>query len=91
MTRIMVGWVDVYGGFWKNLLCFLRESEPRSGGRFSPWKSGHFFCKQYLAVIRQLQRLLEEFQVFFFGKVDTNPEVDSWSCPGAVRTWKSGH
>ena len=29
---------------------FLRESEPRSRGRLSPWKSGHYFYKQYLAV-----------------------------------------
>ena len=41
--------------------------------------------------IRQLQRLLEEFQVFFYVKVDTYPEVDFRACPGAVRTKKSGH
>ena len=41
--------------------------------------------------LRQLQRLLEEFQVFFHVKVDTNPEVDFRACPGAVRTRKSGH
>ena len=32
-----------------NLLYFLRERVPRSRGRFSPWKSGHYFYKQYLA------------------------------------------
>ena len=41
--------------------------------------------------LRQLQRLLEEFQVFFYVKVDTNSEVDFGACPGAVRTRKSGH
>ena len=41
---------DLSGGFWNNLLYFLREREPRSRGRFSPWKSGHYFHKQYLAV-----------------------------------------
>ena len=30
-------WSDVYGGFWKNLLYFLRECVLRSLGRFSPW------------------------------------------------------
>ena len=40
---------------------------------------------------RQLQRLLEEFLVFFYLKVDWNPEIDVWACPGAVRTRKSGH
>ena len=39
----------------------------------------------------QLQRLLEEFQVFFYVKVDTYPEVDIRAFPGAVRTRKSGH
>ena len=41
--------------------------------------------------LRQLQRLLEEFLVFFYVKVDTNPGVDFRACPGAVRTRKSGH
>ena len=41
--------------------------------------------------LRQLQRLLGEFQVFFYVKVDSNPEVDFRACPGAVRTRKSGH
>ena len=40
--------------------------------------------------IRQQQRFLEEFQVFFYVEVDLNPEVDSWACPGAVRTRNSG-
>ena len=40
--------------------------------------------------LRQLQRLLEEFLVFFYVKVDSIPEVDLWACPGAVRTRKSG-
>ena len=56
-------WSDVYGGYWKNLLSFLRECVLRSRGRFSPRKSGHCFYKEYLAV-RQLQRLWEEFFVF---------------------------
>ena len=41
--------------------------------------------------LRQLQRLLEEFLVFFYVKVDSYPEVDFWSCPSAVRTRKFGH
>ena len=41
--------------------------------------------------LHQLQRLLEEFLVFFCVKVDAYPEVDFWACPGAVRTRKSGH
>ena len=41
--------------------------------------------------LRQLQRLLEEFQVFFHVNVDTNPEVDFRAGPGAFRTRKSGH
>ena len=49
-TQLALCRSDVYGGFWKNLLFFLREREPRSRGRFSPWKSGHYFHKQYLAV-----------------------------------------
>ena len=40
---------------------------------------------------RQLQRLLAEILVFFYVKVDSNPEMDVWACPGAVRTRKSGH
>ena len=39
----------------------------------------------------QLQWLLEEFQVFFYVKVDMYSEVDFRACPGAVRTRKSGH
>ena len=41
--------------------------------------------------MRQLQRLLEEFLVFFYVEVVSYPEVDSWACPGAVRKRKSGH
>ena len=41
--------------------------------------------------LRQIQRLLEEFQVFLYVKVDTNPEVDFRAGPGAFRTRKSGH
>ena len=33
------------------LLYFLRECVLRSRGRFSPWKSGHYFYKQYQAVL----------------------------------------
>ena len=40
--------------------------------------------------LRQLQRLLEEFQVFFYVNADTNPEVDFRACPGAFCTRKSG-
>ena len=39
----------------------------------------------------QLQWLLEEFQVFFYVKVDMYSEVDFRACPGAGRTRKCGH
>ena len=41
--------------------------------------------------LRQIQRHLETFQVFFYVKVDSYPEVDFWVSPGAPRTRKSGH
>ena len=34
--------------------------------------------------LRQLQRLLEEFLVFLYVKVDSFPEVDFWACPRRV-------
>ena len=87
MPRIMIGWVDVHGGLWKNFVVFYVKVNPNPEVDFSPWKSGHYVRKQYLAVfVRQLQRLLEQPQ-FFDVKVDY-PEVDS---PGVVRTWKPGH
>ena len=35
-TQLALCRSDVYGGFWKNLLYFLRVRGPRSRGRFSP-------------------------------------------------------
>ena len=68
----------------------LREREPRSRGRFSPWISGHYFYKQYLTVASDTEAFGRISGVFYV-KVDTNPEVDFRAGPGAFRTRKSGH
>ena len=68
----------------------LREREPRSQGRFSPWISGHYFYKQYLTVESDTEAFGRISGVFYV-KVDTNPEVDFRAGPGAFRTRKSGH
>ena len=57
-------WSDVNGGFWKNLLYFLRECVLQSRGRFSPWNSGHYFYKQYVAVASATEAFWKNFWCF---------------------------
>ena len=78
-------------GFWNNLPFFHvkvnldREVDSRGGNL-------DIICTSSIwQFMRQLQRLLEEFQVFLYVEVDSFPEVDSWAGPGAVRTRKFGH
>ena len=87
MPRIMVGWVDVYGGLWKNSGVFYvkvnqdLEAAAYRRGNLDTISTSRIW-QLFAGFIRQLQRLLEEFQ-FFDVKVDC-PEVDSL---GVVRTW----
>ena len=89
-SSAVASWSDVNGGFWKNLLYFLRECVLQSRGRFSPRKSGHYFYKQYVAVASATEA---------FGRISGVSSCECglvswgrfWACPGAVRTKKSGH